>query len=497
MPTQTTERKIPLKLVTILGLLLILWVPAVSGPAPVKCGGVVTLGDDLHGFPKLRHAAAALVDTADFPERLVSPGNNFVIHYYPSGPNAAAPGLVDSAAAVAEEVLAREIGELGFRDVPRFADGRYHIYLQDLGAMFGYTAATQPVPGLPSGDYYSLLVLDNDFPPEVFGLPTLDALRVTLAHEFFHAVQFGYANLVDQAYYMELSAVWMENLVYPDIGDYRRYLPAYLQSLDRPMYQTDGAREYGMVLWAQFLDYFCDPERTIQRSTLEALGAQGGQALYWNYQFSGRDPEDLWCEFYAWNLLTGSWNTPLRGYPDAESLPEVSVPFWENPVPGTVIPPLAGIFGSGGGGALAEIRSHSPGGWLLNRRTGTLTRLAPGDSLQTGLDARHLLGQINPWLEERDPGMEAVTLAPLSGSLTLLGVYPNPVREQLQLRFLALENVESTFRIYDLLGREKRKLRISAATEGFFTEGFRVQDLPSGLYVISGAGVHHRFQVVH
>ena len=42
-----------------------------------------------------------------------------------------------------------------------------------------------------------------------------DALRVTLAHEFFHVVQFGYYQGLDGSWWQEATATWMEDVIHP------------------------------------------------------------------------------------------------------------------------------------------------------------------------------------------------------------------------------------------------------------------------------------------
>ena len=51
------------------------------------------------------------------------------------------------------------------------------------------------------------------------------AIRVTVAHEFFHAIQYGYTNWDDQ-WWEENTAVWMEDEVFDQINDYLHYLGA-------------------------------------------------------------------------------------------------------------------------------------------------------------------------------------------------------------------------------------------------------------------------------
>ncbi len=81
--------------------------------------------------------------------------------------------------------------------------------------------------------------LDNDYQEASFiryrNRP-LDAVRVTAAHEFFHAIHFALDYLETEVrisdgfvmrYWMEMSAVWMEEEMYDDINDYYTYLSVF------------------------------------------------------------------------------------------------------------------------------------------------------------------------------------------------------------------------------------------------------------------------------
>ncbi len=81
---------------------------------------------------------------------------------------------------------------MGFRPPPRDGrhggDGRFDVYLKDLGSqgLYGYCAPEYRVPGLrqvASG----YCVLDDDFARRQYGANPKVSLRVTAAHEFFHA----------------------------------------------------------------------------------------------------------------------------------------------------------------------------------------------------------------------------------------------------------------------------------------------------------------------
>ena len=89
--------------------------------------------------------------------------------------------------------------------------------------LYGYCAPERRKPGyqwLASG----YCVLDNDF-VGVPASPRWTARKVTAAHEFFHAIQFGY-DFGEDVWMLEATATWMEERVFDEVNDNRQYLPA-------------------------------------------------------------------------------------------------------------------------------------------------------------------------------------------------------------------------------------------------------------------------------
>ena len=140
----------------------------------------------------------------------------------------------------------------------RGGNGRFDVYLKDVGVegLYGYCAPERREPGhawLASG----YCVLDDDFARGQFGATPEVSLRVTAAHEFFHAVQFAY-DYGEDRWLMEATATWMEERVADDVDDNRQYLP-YGQ-LARPgssldIFDPQGFNQYGN--WA-FFEYLAD-----------------------------------------------------------------------------------------------------------------------------------------------------------------------------------------------------------------------------------------------
>ncbi|KPK99585.1 MAG: hypothetical protein AMJ90_09295 [candidate division Zixibacteria bacterium SM23_73_2] len=173
-----------------------------------------------------------------------SPGGYFKIHYDTTGSDSVyqahadtnsngVPDYVDRCAVIFDSVKAFEISTLGYATPPSDGgyggggDGRYDVYLIYLNpGVLGYTQAENYYP-YPKATSY--IVMRNDYLG--YGYPDqLDLLRVTAAHEFFHAIQLGYdatewtVHGQFNPYWLEISSVWMEDIAYDNVNDYLNYL---------------------------------------------------------------------------------------------------------------------------------------------------------------------------------------------------------------------------------------------------------------------------------
>ncbi|MCJ7457602.1 MAG: DUF6055 domain-containing protein [candidate division Zixibacteria bacterium] len=244
-----------------------------------------------HDFPFL--SAEAKKAVYPFPSRpsyapdteyaYNTPSGYFKIHFAKEGVNAVyqpnvdnngngIPDYVDTCAAVLDHIWAKEIDSLGYNVPPsdgwypvtwdNGGDGRYDIYLLNLGS--NYLGATHPettsAPNPALWSYTSWIELDNNYTNYPAYHPQYDWLRVTAAHEFFHAIQMGYdvfenevAGDVAKPYWMEMSATWMENEVYDYINDYIYYLRSFLGAPWVSLRNFTGLHPYGAVVWPIYL----------------------------------------------------------------------------------------------------------------------------------------------------------------------------------------------------------------------------------------------------
>jgi hypothetical protein len=117
------------------------------------------------------------------------------------------------------------------------------IYLANIGrkGYYGY-CAPEPLKGVMAHHTPAFCVLDNDYAEFLRGTP-LTNLQVTAAHEFFHAVQFAY-DATEDSWFMESTAVWMEDEVFDNINDNTQYLP--YGPLGRPSVSLDKNTQFGV-----------------------------------------------------------------------------------------------------------------------------------------------------------------------------------------------------------------------------------------------------------
>ncbi len=136
---------------------------------------------------------------------------------------------IQSMAAAFESVYSTTITTMGYPIPlddsgvsPNGDDSKMDIYVMNCGFydVYGYT-----VPEQVSGGYSSFMVIDNDYTD--FVLPNNEtpeeAMQVTAAHEFHHAVQFG-ININASTWIMEATSTWMEDQVFDDVDDNLQYL---------------------------------------------------------------------------------------------------------------------------------------------------------------------------------------------------------------------------------------------------------------------------------
>jgi hypothetical protein len=314
---------------------------AVSDSQPVKCGlPLISLAHrNLRELPARETQAIQLLDARPALQTSLSAGA-FRFHFDTTGNDAPAllnalhqriPGsaraFVDSAAAIMAYTASYEIDSLGYLPPPQ--DGtlgggpEYDIYIMDLGALYGYTSPDVATP--EGGTSTTFVTIDNDFifvqPDSNKGMP---GLKVTLAHEFHHAIQIGrYGYRPSDVWYHEVTSVWMEDVVFTGVNDYYQYLFATWSHFRNPetAFTSNQIIEYSRGIWGQYFTKKFGGDAMLR--TWQGIGAAPpvtaiDNVLRSRYQSNLRAAFGEWS---LWNYFTAARANATAYYPEGGNFP--------------------------------------------------------------------------------------------------------------------------------------------------------------------------------
>ncbi len=267
-----------------------------------------------------------------------SPGGHFRLHYDTSG--AKSVPLVDSALSGVPDFVERigiyadsswrtQVENFGYLAPPSDGsdggDSRYDIYFDDI-SFFGFTQAEFIGPE-SWDDATSYIVCNNDF----VGLSVnsdpegseIGAAKVTIAHEFQHAVQFAY-DFGDELWFMESTATWMEEMLFDEVDDNYNYFPQFQSAPHTALTKTIATHYYSTFIWPLYLSQQHD-------TTLMRQAWEGGRfknafdalldslpVLY------GISRDSAFSEFIVWTYLTGARDDGQH-FEEAPAYPEMRI----------------------------------------------------------------------------------------------------------------------------------------------------------------------------
>jgi hypothetical protein len=190
---------------------------------------------------------------------MVSPSGFFRIHYDTTGlevPNYNSSLTIQEnvfeVALALDSTYNFEVIFLGYLKPPpdnnEGGDNRYDVYISSASGNYGFT---QPETPLGNQKYTSYMEIHYDF--KNFYTKGLNAMRVTVAHEFHHAIQLG-SYTGDKAdidlFFYEMSSTAMEEFVYDNVNDYYAYMPSYFSNPQKAFAENSG---YSLAIWNIYL----------------------------------------------------------------------------------------------------------------------------------------------------------------------------------------------------------------------------------------------------
>ena len=153
-----------------------------------------------------------------------------------------------------------------------------------------------------------------------------DLMRVTMAHELFHLVQFGY-DTTEDAWLMEGTATWIENEVFPHVNDNLGFLWARPSKMQTPAWPLDhpDTNWYGNWIFFRYLS-----ER-FGRVIIRQIWRRADAWLGYNGSRQPRDLHSVRAVRDTVQARTGNWSReytrfhvwnrrPARYYSEAREL---------------------------------------------------------------------------------------------------------------------------------------------------------------------------------
>lgn len=282
---------------------------------------------------------------------LDTPEGNFRVHFDTIGENAVSPldlnqnkipDFIDSVLFYAEDVRKFYI-DLGWKMPPldqnpnsskeKYNGGSpaYDIYIEDIGErVYGATGSlhTFNIDGVEVVS--SRIVINNEF-GENFETTGYEAIKVTLAHEFHHAIQYSYPfalNTRVDLLTFEITSTFFESQYLQGNTDFFQYLRVLFSEPKLHGFSHVSGNiisVYAYSIYMQYLNKQFDSD--IIMEIWEHPSGNIFTTLKDILQKYGTTPEESWEEFLVWCYYTGERALPEFGFDNAETWPEVEFEF--------------------------------------------------------------------------------------------------------------------------------------------------------------------------
>ena len=208
----------------------------------------------------------------------------FRFHYTTTGSNAVStadtnsnsiPDYIDVMSETFNTVDEYQLTTLGFSEPPgdswyptnndNGGNGSYDVYIRNAGSgVYGYVMQEDWADG--AGDnwgnnenssanevnaFTSYMVMRHNY--DGFPNTLIENIQVTAAHEFFHAVQFGYDGF-EESWVFEATSVQMEEMIYDDVNDCYQYMSSWFNNPHQALNLDSDDRWYGSFIFFEYVN---------------------------------------------------------------------------------------------------------------------------------------------------------------------------------------------------------------------------------------------------
>lgn len=442
---------------------------------------------------------------------------HFRVHFSLSGNNApdltdadanGVPDYVDSTLVYLEYAWETDMS-LGY-GAPKSDSGRggrdddnkdlVDVYLEDLSVQgyYGYTS-----PDTNSIMDSSYMVLDNNYTDSIYSTKGYSALKVTTAHEFFHVIHFSYYGGTDAVWWMEQSAVWMEDYTWDDVNDYLNYVSDFIDNRETSLNTgPPSSFMYSATLFA-FMIAKKHGADTIRKVWNAFRNSQSGNIELFNTILPGTLSQAL-SDLGVWTYFTGdranssafftdsplirkmaSFSDMLAAIPETDSVSCRKYTFKYIGIcpPGGLSPgdslSLSFTERTGGSWKKQVILYNSAYDYELleideDREILTVDR-SFDEAVMVVSNAGSVTGRIVYSLSRASEEVKPIPLA-------LEQNRPNPFNGSTTIRFSVPESVPVKIRVVNVLGQTVRTLVNEVREQGTYNVAFDASGLSSGLY---------------
>lgn len=451
----------------------------------------------------------------------VTPSGKFMIEYETTGNNAVPaadvngnliPDYVEEAGIAADSAYQHEIINLRNSD-PIPAGELYSITLADIGP-YGYTQREF------GGSIATSIVVENDF----VGFPDntdpdgiqLGALRVTIAHELKHAIQY-----IDNEWrgesdsWLEMDATLMEEVVYDQVNDYYNYIedarfgdPIFLRpfvsvipgSYEDITFSLYFHEKFGGLFWADVWTIIRNnPDSTFLEAVqqhVESLGANWNQTLtemyLWHYASGAvRSASDFGFDErfeYPEPTITEAYSDYSKVFSSDRILSPISAYFYDFIPPSELNgSPKISIIHSNITANIGVIGYFNDGTSDIRFAQGSpdgTTELLPGWNTSDLDRLGVVIVSNNSSTLPSDQTIFSINIdTDIPEFVELLPNFPNPFNPSTNIRFRVNETQNVRINVYDITGRLVQELVNSPYDAGDYTVVFDATGLASGVYI--------------
>lgn len=252
---------------------------------------------------------------------------HFTLHYTLSGTDAVTTSFRDSTLSILEQMWSFQVSETGFSPPPGSGDGKVHVYLKDMITPYGLVyGQTVPLNQYGGTDVEAYIEIDNDFLNQGYTARGLNGLRVTIAHEFFHAIQMGYRYSPQYHYFYEWGSTWMEDYAFPEINDYIYYINDFFETPEASIRSAMGNIEYAHCLLFQTIELNSGSIAIVNiLENFKEIDGDPFQCIKNAVVQDGYSVDELAMDYLIYCMFTGERSVADFGFQDASIMPEIEL----------------------------------------------------------------------------------------------------------------------------------------------------------------------------